>query len=341
MKEENKIFPGNRFDHLDLAKGIGIFLVVLGHASLRMDHQFYQDRLVLITQIIFSFVMPLFFMIAAALQRQSMEAKKISTSEYIYKRSKSILLPFFSLGIIFTILNICTPQSIVSTPSINEMIMGLLFYQSNDAIMPSGPLWFLFTLYLLSLIGIVFHKTNRANIIMLLGILLHFYSKNITNVHIFSVDMITLYFYFYFSGYVYHKTILNHEKINYEWSWPVLALIFYLSIQNKNITKEFFLLTGLSGTLLLILISNEITKYGNIYLKSLLSYIGKNSLVIYVFHVPSFVLTRQTTIRLHIIDNYFILICYVIIGIIVPLLIEKFMRISPLTYKCLLGRSPQ
>lgn len=60
----------SRKQHIDLAKGIAIILVVYGHAAAQMiDTDFYAQHLEVQAKMIFGFVMPLFFIISGALQR--------------------------------------------------------------------------------------------------------------------------------------------------------------------------------------------------------------------------------------------------------------------------------
>lgn len=84
-----------RVDWIDIAKGIGIFFVVLGHCVVKTD---------LIHKFIFSFHMPLFFILSG----YCFHAEKYSNlSEVLKNRGKALLLPFckfWLLGLIVTLL---------------------------------------------------------------------------------------------------------------------------------------------------------------------------------------------------------------------------------------------
>ena len=77
-----------RLAYMDIAKGIGIICVIAGH----MDNQFIQ-------QIVFSFHMPLFFMISGFFL-----SSKIAPNELLIKRIKQLLPPYIvtSTAIILT-----------------------------------------------------------------------------------------------------------------------------------------------------------------------------------------------------------------------------------------------
>lgn len=63
---------GERLDHIDACKGIGILLVILGHTNVPS----------IVHTIIYSFHMPLFFIISGYLFSEA-KCAAISTKEYI------------------------------------------------------------------------------------------------------------------------------------------------------------------------------------------------------------------------------------------------------------------
>ena len=85
-----------RLDYFDLAKGIGIFLVVLGHATFVNEH---------VITWVFSFHMPLFFMISGMLMAHKDEAS-LTMRELLHKKLKSILIPYLCFSICYTVIDI-------------------------------------------------------------------------------------------------------------------------------------------------------------------------------------------------------------------------------------------
>ena len=86
-----------RLNYFDMAKGIGVFLVLLGH--LQGDTFFNLSPFVLpLCTWIFSFHMPLFFIIAGMLMRYKNDSTK-EMKELISRRFKGIMIPYlwFSL----------------------------------------------------------------------------------------------------------------------------------------------------------------------------------------------------------------------------------------------------
>lgn len=90
MKET--VMPkGSRLDYLDIAKGIGILLVIIGHCLADADN---------LDIWIYSFHMPLFFILSGWLF--SYKKPSVSMAAYVSKKCKTLLFPYF----VFTILTI-------------------------------------------------------------------------------------------------------------------------------------------------------------------------------------------------------------------------------------------
>ena len=98
MKE--KALSGKRLDYLDLAKGIGILIVMLGHFP------FYGEPHISIQlyDFIFSFHMPLFFIITGIIFGYSRKWEKQTFKELFIKKLKTIIYPYFMLSVIALVL---------------------------------------------------------------------------------------------------------------------------------------------------------------------------------------------------------------------------------------------
>ena len=91
MRVQNK----ERLQYLDMAKGIGIILVVIGHSTYAGES--------LLTWIA-SFHMPLFFIISGMLLRHTGEEEK-KMSIIMKKKLKSIMLPYLSFSVIYLLMD--------------------------------------------------------------------------------------------------------------------------------------------------------------------------------------------------------------------------------------------
>lgn len=117
---------------LDIAKGIGILLVVLGHClQVRAPMQ----------QWIYSFHVPLFFLLAGMVwDKKSHEESGFFNGAFLRKKALRLLVPGFLWGIAYLV-----ARAVVSR-SFKPESLGWLLYNTENSISKSGsltPLWFL------------------------------------------------------------------------------------------------------------------------------------------------------------------------------------------------------
>ncbi|MBR0156167.1 MAG: acyltransferase family protein [Clostridia bacterium] len=126
-----------RKDYLDIARGIGILLVVLGHCPLVYNP---------LKQWIYSFHMPLFFIISGMVwDRASHEKKGYFSGRFIADKVKRLIIPCFIWGIFYLLLDAILDHSF----SIKRIIY--LLYGSQAGFQRSGSLsslWFMTCMFL-------------------------------------------------------------------------------------------------------------------------------------------------------------------------------------------------
>lgn len=126
-----------RYDYLDLAKGIGIFLVVLGHASLKNEY---------VTSYIYSFHMPLFFVIAGMLLYATDSYTRPLKNIFLGKL-RTLMLPYLIFSIIYSLIDLIRHDTYTRTNAVFSICLQ-----------GSGPLWFLPTLFISEIIIILLLK---------------------------------------------------------------------------------------------------------------------------------------------------------------------------------------
>ncbi len=188
---------------LDIAKGIGIILVVWAHASGPFSDYIYQ------------FHMPLFFFISGMLYRSEDKSNK----EYIQRKVKSLLIPFLLWNLllypIYFVLYYWKQWSV--SVCIKEISTILLTLWKVPFL---GATWFLPSLFWVSILVHVINKKTMnikfGNIILLLiGLGISFIGFNINLPYRISRTMILMMF--YVCGYLFKqfqvKTKTNNRYI--------------------------------------------------------------------------------------------------------------------------------
>ena len=346
----------SRLSYIDFSKGIGIFFVVLVHALYSSDTS-TQMWSIHAQAVILAFVMPLFFMISGALQGKKLRSSSFCDRLYLKKLVTAILLPFYSLSLLFAVLNVAFLGG-GAGPSFMQMLRGMLFEQSNPLLMPSGVLWYLFVLFVLSVLGYLAFKVNRENGLYVLlcgGALLHvLYPLMFDEINVFAFRRIAQYSLFYFLGLALPRLVLdrkvNYGQLTFVFGECVLlagvaAIATFTPITAIGSVHSLALVLGLYGifpSLLLLGVAVLVCDAAkNLLPVDFLVYCGKCSILIYVFHMPTFLVVKKVGSAMATMPSGLMQVgLLVLCGLFVPLFYGYLLARIPLLYKVLLGRKP-
>jgi fucose 4-O-acetylase-like acetyltransferase len=339
-----------RLGHLDVAKGFAIIAVVYGHAAiLMMGYPIFSQQLGLQSAIVFSFAMPLFFLVSGGLQQLRLSAPNFNARQYLSRIAQSLLLPFYALGFLFMAAN-AVLGSKVNAPSVRQMLEALFLQQSNGDMLPSVVLWFLFVLFLFHVFTFLQVKVFRGSIwiLILLAFLLRTPLNIFDKVVYFGFDKISDYFLFYLLGYAYYPRLVAAPIAR-----PVALVVFALTytvvfaIDTTAPTGALaailrpFGIAELALTLLVMALSFRAAKrFSGTSVVEILSFFGSYSILLYVFHMPVMTVFKLIAVRLAVPPNYMFLVFLFIPGVLVPLLIGRVLAVHKGLYKTLLGRNP-
>lgn len=123
---------------IDIAKAVGIYLVVLGHG---LDNTNPEENV--IRNFIYIFHMPLFFLLSGYLFK-----KQNGFGDYLHKNVYSLIVPYLFLNVVALLLRL--PIYICGYHDIIEDFIRLI---TGDAHAPAGPAWFLLCLFWVRLVA--------------------------------------------------------------------------------------------------------------------------------------------------------------------------------------------
>lgn len=146
-----------RMHYLDLLKGIGIILVVLGHNS-------FHDYA---TQAIYLFHMPLFFVMSGFLDKLD----GVSFGDYFRKKMKRLMYPYITFGVLIILYNTLfdalsgnrSPVKLMKR--IAALAYGNLIWENNSEYI--GTLWFLAGLFCSGMIAYAIYRASGKSRIKL------------------------------------------------------------------------------------------------------------------------------------------------------------------------------
>lgn len=141
-----------RLPAIDIAKGIGILFVVLGHNPVfrRSVHSLYEA--------VYLFHMPLFFFLSGVTFRP------VTLRETCRKRARSLLVPYFAMGALAVLID-CRGEGI---PGALSALSGVLYATGETIRFP--PLWFLPCLFLVAITTAVLLRLPGPRTWVLVGI---------------------------------------------------------------------------------------------------------------------------------------------------------------------------
>lgn len=261
-----------RYDELDLMKGIGILLVYLGH-SFNLKGLIGNNIFSYLYGTVYSFHMPLFFLISGFLMNNG---KAIKLKKYYVNKIKRILVPYFFINLIDFFPRTLFPNLVNSKFDIEEV-----FFKGTTIT------WFIYTLFMIFMIFPFLEKyILKKDRYYLFGIILILvnYFKIFSKIEIFSINVVAGYLLYFYIGYII-RPIYKNKIINGVWNKNIVFLIFsliFLIFSYRSFYLRYFnsIIFALMGILLTLNISLRIKEKSFIY--NTLKFIGVNSLTFYL-----------------------------------------------------------
>ena len=276
MKERNIL--------IDVAKGLGILLVIWGHTTTPFFNEIY------------AFHMPFFFVVSGYFF-----SRKGSFKNQLSYNIKRIGYPYllFSVLIYLYYLLFCFIFKLDYNP------LGIIKIIPYDGVV-SEPLWFLVSLFTISVFYYFVSKIKNGYIQLLLCLILFIFSKLHLIPNWFCISSSMSFLVYYFIGNKlreFHANIFtifaeleSHKKLLYVILSLVAFCILYYTIDfagNKYLSIAFSIPIALFGACCLVSFASLVSNLKKV--SSGLAYIGRNSLTMYAIQLPLMELTRPVS----------------------------------------------
>ena len=297
-----------RCNWLDIAKGMTIMLMVIGHSSI--PHYF--------SNFIWAFHMPLFFIAAG----WTTNWEKRTFFEYCIHRIKTLMLPFVSYSII-----VCLVLSHHSSWK------GVGYVLSHG--WEGYPLWFIPVLFVASVISRAVYevKSTYFRLMLIISLAMVGVELDINNIYLPWALSTVPYASFLVAGGGYIKHIVNPEKSNKIWLLLCflitlgISLFYRLDMAWNNITPVLPLTIGaISGTIMVFMLSSFIENKFKMPSK-ILSSVGKETYIVVAFASAIIMMINQYLTH-NIIIKYFSLLFILLIMCNIKNIINKKLTIK-------------
>jgi fucose 4-O-acetylase-like acetyltransferase len=324
------------FEWLLIAKGIGIILVVIGHFHPHPSPAYWDSTVAAI----YTFHMPLFFIISGYLFRQS----ELNYIDLIKTKTRRLLYPFVTIAVAFLLIKYLAGQFVKLESPVTADSAKKLLLDPINSYMPL--LWFMHALFLIFAVYPLLSSFLNNTIILFVFLTINtiwgndflVFGKALGYMPYFVVGLILR-----------EKDTLSKNIINAGRRFILAPFLFYtvvfLLARSIDTAPEchYFIrfLLGVSGSLLVINLSYAISAFSNNNIKNILIQVGYYSMSIYLLHSPF-----ESVIRIGFIQIFkhlqtpfeLIAIIAIICGVFFPLLLEKkLLRNYMITKKYLLG----
>ena len=263
----------NRIDYLDIAKGLGIFLIVLGHNNIPIA----------LYDWIYSFHVPLFFIISGYL------LKNQTLGETIVKGFRHLLLPVF-VTILVTVIVLALlfyREGAWKGPSVSHWITELILMNGKEGVC---GMWFVIALFWGKLWYCLIKKLEDWWILLIGSLLfiLGYYCR--MNFHLpFHFDNGMSVLFYLFVG----MQISRYDILKYDTNWIVIIFsLFFLSIASFspiNLFEYWFrfgvwsVLTSVVLCLSLLFVIKRFCNHDS-FIKKIFVFAGQNTLLILCMH---------------------------------------------------------
>lgn len=267
----------------DIAKGIGILLVVIGHLKISEG----------LHSLIYMFHMQLFFFMSAIFFH-----KRTTYLRFLSTDIKRLLIPYIIFTIIFYPIQIYKDLQ-----GLDGTMGGVILASDFKPSITNRPLWFLLVLFILRSLTYVYEKVLiSVRVKKIVAIILSFigYGVVIHNPELLpeSISRTIIALGFWFCGYFYGKGALDIKMLNSRCDYLIyIASLIMLTVGVLlNHSSDIMLLRidtnplwfygcALSGIVLTLYISKTLRNQRNGIGESL-SYVGRNTLYIFGLHWP-------------------------------------------------------
>ena len=267
---------------IDITKGIGIYLVCLGHTT--------SNEILL--KWLYSFHMPLFFFLSGIFHSQTE-----NYIEFLKKKTKALLVPYLFFAITLFMFFLLVSKKIGFSAgenlSVKENFIGIFIgteIKDLSQVSWGGQLWFLLALFLVANIMYFVKKLSLKTQILvnILMIIVNIYLTKKLNFKLpWSFLTSLMAFNFYWFGNYFRKDILNRKNIPNLILASLLIINLIISHLNGKVDMWgnsygnliMFFIGAYSGILFLIFFIKKLITNNRF-----LEYIGKNSLVILAYH---------------------------------------------------------
>lgn len=328
LLNSQSILQGKRLPWVDYAKGIAIVLVVYRHVLIGFMRSGLEvnEYLMLANEMVFSFRMPLFFIISGIFIEKSLN--KRSLGSFTKYKFNTILYPY----LIWTIIQVSLQVVLSSYTNADRGVIDYLYILIHPRAI--DQFWFLYALFNVSILyGLLRYKIQIPKLLHICLALLFYYLSNFVQEYDLLHDLL-YYYIFLVLGTFTTEFFLNKENYRLLSSnkliltlTPVFAISQWYWLTSTDINSFLFAGIALIGCFYILCFAFILQKHDAL---KALRIIGYHSLYIYLLHVLITSAVRILAIKIGFVYVPVLLIINILLGVYIPILFYNVARIRGL-----------
>jgi fucose 4-O-acetylase-like acetyltransferase len=320
------------YKDMDIARGIGIFLVVLGHSF--PDSQFNGSVFyAYIYKLIYSFHMPFFFVISGFFAYKIYSINTLRDyGSFVYGKFKRLMVPYFTVSLVAVPIKLYMNNYAARPVKLNSLITNILIYPLD---IPIQYFWFIYTLFFIFAVAPIFKKLP-INLTLVITLLLNLlFTKQIGLFYVYGI--IHYLFYFFFGIYL-KNTYDKWKNIKNKYAVVLVFSIVLMAMNVFDVGKEAYpyynLVTSLLGSSIFLIVSQLImnTSVGELFRK-----MGRYSYDIYLLSWFSQTGARVLCYQMLKLNYSFVIVIMILVGFIPILICKWILNKIPILSKVFLG----
>lgn len=308
MKYKNLMEKPEYIAEMQVARGIGILLVTVGHSEP------VKTVFPTLFSVIYAFHMPLFFFLSGFFSRRLTEVRspgdwiRIVPSRLFY-----LVVPYFAITAAYSFLKYFVPELAVRPVVPGKLLVDVFLYPTEN---PALFLWFLYTLIIIQAVA---PALARANTYAMCGALLILQGLGL-DIPFLGLGLVFHYVLYYYLGMIAHSVQEEFLRLLRKRFLPPAACLVFVAAYLLRVYTGidlFLTVTALSGILFVLSLCFCWLRYFPV---GPLERVGKYSFPIYLlqyfFIFPLYFLLRALTLR-----GEWIVPCTFVIGLLGPLML--------------------
>lgn len=252
---------------VDLAKVLGLYLMILGHGNLVDDDlRFY----------IYSFHMPLFFLVSGLFVKNKDGNQLYST---IVSAFKSLIIPYLCLNMVCLVcfFIIDSYKGIFSLDLLKSELLAIcvgIGYKTDNLSPVCTPMWFFYTLFIIKVIYSFVPVSKFSKIIQFSFCFIAVKLLSYYNIDIYiPIDCAIMAYPFYLIGTECKSILCKFDNMHYKYSFLalfILIAIYFISSFNGRCDIDtmrygnfysLFIFTGVAATFSILILCNRFMNY--------------------------------------------------------------------------------